>query len=51
MSYPQTVFHYHMHLISRSVGRPWGLDGKKRGDAGTLVDQAARLAEAFNALS
>ncbi len=27
MSYPQTVFHYHMHLISRSVGRPWSLDG------------------------
>jgi len=47
----QAVFHYHMHLIPRTHGTPWGVHGKKQGDAQTLADQAAQLAEAFNALS
>jgi histidine triad (HIT) family protein len=43
----QTVFHYHMHLIPRMEGEPFGVHGKKRGDDDALTDHAARLAAAF----
>ena len=43
----QTVFHYHMHLIPRMEGEPFGVHGKKQGDAAVLADQAARLAEVY----
>ena len=43
----QTVFHYHMHLIPRMEGEPFGVHGKKQGDARVLADQAARLAEVY----
>jgi len=43
----QTVFHYHMHLIPRNEGEPFGIHGKKMGDAEELAAHAARLAEAF----
>ena len=44
----QTVFHYHMHLIPRLKGEPFGVHGKKQGDSRVLAAQAARLAEAFS---
>ena len=43
----QTVFHYHMHLIPRMQGEPFGVHGKRRGEDAVLADQAARLAAAF----
>lgn len=43
----QTVFHYHMHLIPRMEGEPFGVHGKKQGDAAELADQAARLAAVY----
>lgn len=43
----QTVFHYHMHLIPRMEGEPFGVHGKKQGDAAKLADQAARLAAVY----
>ena len=43
----QTVFHYHMHLIPRMHGEPFGVHGKKRGDDTRLADLAERLATAF----
>lgn len=43
----QTVFHYHMHLIPRMAGEPFGVHGKQRGDDARLADLARRLAEAF----
>ncbi len=43
----QTVFHYHMHLIPRMEGEPFGVHGKKRGADDVLEDHAARLAAAF----
>lgn len=43
----QTVFHYHMHLIPRMAGEPFGVHGKKRADEAALAAQAARLAEVF----
>lgn len=43
----QTVFHYHMHLIPRNDGEPFGMHGKQRGDDQELSRQAAELAEAF----
>jgi histidine triad (HIT) family protein len=44
----QTVFHYHMHLIPRNHGEPFGIHGKKRAPAEVLADHAARLAAAFS---
>jgi len=44
----QTVFHYHMHLIPRMEGEPFGVHGKKQGDAAELADQARRLAAAYS---
>ena len=46
----QTVFHYHMHLIPRNAGEPFGIHGKQKADAEVLADQAARLAEAFRSV-
>lgn len=43
----QTVFHYHMHLIPRNEGEPFGIHGKKKADSAVLASQAARLAEVF----
>jgi histidine triad (HIT) family protein len=43
----QTVFHYHMHLIPRNAGEPFGVHGKKQAPAQVLADQAARLAAVF----
>lgn len=43
----QTVFHYHMHLIPRNEGEPFGVHGKKRADDHELARQAAALAEVF----
>jgi len=43
----QTVFHYHMHLIPRMEGEPFGVHGKKRAAGDVLADHAARLAAAF----
>ena len=43
----QTVFHYHMHLIPRMEGEPFGVHGKKQGDAAELADQAARIAAVY----
>ena len=43
----QTVFHYHMHLIPRNHGEPFGIHGKKMADTDVLAEQAARIAEAF----
>lgn len=43
----QTVFHYHMHLIPRNHGEPFGVHGKKKADEDVLAEQAARLAEVF----
>lgn len=43
----QTVFHYHMHLIPRNTGEPFGVHGKRKADAAVLASQAARLAAAF----
>ena len=43
----QTVFHYHMHLIPRMEGEPFGVHGKKQGDPAVLADQAARLAAVY----
>ncbi|MCR9097153.1 MAG: HIT family protein [bacterium] len=43
----QTVFHYHMHLIPRMEGEPFGVHGKRQGDAAVLADQAARLAAVY----
>ena len=43
----QTVFHYHMHLIPQMEGEPFGVHGKKQGDAAELADQAARLAAVY----
>ena len=43
----QTVFHYHTHLIPRMEGEPFGVHGKKQGDAAELADQAARLAAVY----
>ena len=43
----QTVFHYHMHLIPRNKGEPFGIHGKRRADAQDLADHASRLAAAF----
>ena len=43
----QTVFHYHMHLIPRNTGEPFGIHGKKKAAAEVLADQAARLAAVF----
>jgi len=43
----QTVFHYHMHLIPRMEGEPFGVHGKKRAADDVLTDHAARLAAAF----
>lgn len=45
----QTVFHYHMHLIPRMEGEPFGVHGKQRGDDAVLAEQAKRLAAAFGA--
>lgn len=43
----QTVFHYHMHLIPRNAGEPFGVHGKQRAEESVLAAQAARLAEVF----
>ncbi|MBW2423815.1 MAG: HIT family protein [Deltaproteobacteria bacterium] len=43
----QTVFHYHMHLIPRNEGEPFGVHGKKRAAAEVLADHASRLAAVF----
>ena len=43
----QTVFHYHMHLIPRMEGEPFGVHGKKQADAAELTDQANRLAAVY----
>ena len=43
----QTVFHYHMHLIPRREGEPFGVHGKQRADDALLADHAARLALAY----
>ncbi len=43
----QTVFHYHMHMIPRMAGEPFGVHGKNRADDARLADQAARLATAY----
>ena len=43
----QTVFHYHMHLIPRNTGEPFGIHGKKQAAAEVLAGQAARLAAVF----
>ena len=43
----QTVFHYHMHLIPRNTGEPFGIHGKKKAAAEVLAGQAARLAAVF----
>ena len=43
----QTVFHYHMHLIPRNDGEPFGIHGKKMGDPEELAAQAAQLADVF----
>ena len=43
----QTVFHYHMHLIPRMAGEPFGVHGKQRADEAVLADQAERLAAVF----
>ena len=43
----QTVFHYHMHLIPRNEGEPFGIHGKRMGDAAVLASQAAKLAAVF----
>lgn len=43
----QTVFHYHMHLIPRMEGEPFGVHGKKQADAAELADQANRLAAVY----
>lgn len=43
----QTVFHYHMHLIPRLTGEPFGVHGKNQADDAVLADQAARLAAAY----
>ena len=47
----QTVFHYHMHLIPRNEGEPFGVHGKKRADDNELARQAAALAEVFQSSS
>jgi histidine triad (HIT) family protein len=47
----QTVFHYHMHMIPRNEGEPFGIHGKKMADAEVLADHAARLAAAFSPAS
>ncbi len=43
----QTVFHYHMHLIPRNAGEPFGVHGKRQAPAERLAEQAARLREVF----
>ena len=43
----QTVFHYHMHLIPRNEGEPFGIHGKKQAAAELLADHAARLSAVF----
>jgi histidine triad (HIT) family protein len=43
----QTVFHYHMHLIPRLIGEPFGVHGKRMADEDVLADQAKRLSAVF----
>jgi len=43
----QTVFHYHMHVIPRNEGEPFGIHGKRQAPAERLAEQAARLREVF----
>ena len=47
----QTVFHYHMHLIPRIEGEPFGMHGKKRANDDELARQAAALRKAFQLAS
>lgn len=44
----QTVFHYHMHLIPRSVGDPERFpNGREQGDPVELAEVARELADAL----
>ncbi|MEZ4280724.1 MAG: HIT family protein [Myxococcota bacterium] len=43
----QTVFHYHMHLIPRNAGEPFGIHGKRQAPAERLAEYAARLRAVF----
>lgn len=43
----QTVFHYHMHLIPRNAGEPFGIHGKRQAPAERLAGHAARLRAVF----
>ena len=45
----QTVFHYHMHLIPRSMGEPDRFHGRVRADPVELAAVAAELAAALQA--
>ena len=40
----QTVWHYHVHLIPRRKGDPFGFHGKQRADDGALTRTAEALA-------
>jgi histidine triad (HIT) family protein len=42
----QTVFHYHMHLIPRRSGSPFGLHGRRLEDPQKLAQLAATLVRA-----
>ena len=43
----QTVFHYHMHLIPQTEGRPLNIHGRARGDDGELTELAQSLSRAL----
>ncbi len=47
----QTVFHYHMHLIPQSHGKPLRLHGRTEASAEELAEHAERLRKALAAES
>lgn len=43
----QTVFHYHMHLVPRSAGKPEHFPGRVQADPGELAAVASELSAAL----